>query len=461
MPYDETIVEELTYGLDVPLQKLEYDDNDNWIVIPFASQKRRDRIGDYLEVGGIDTGNHVLNPVCYLDHGKLGQTLPIGKCQDPEGNYTVWVDEDTAWAKIYLAVGMEGFPPPTPELVMQLYKGGFLKGGSIGYRPLEAEKLPPDPDNGYYKPALWLKRVELQEVTICGLPMNQDTVKSYLSSNLIDGKPLTPNVKSLLAQQYGLTAKNWSAGIDIGMKKDAMSATDQSRGGALVAPPGTEDQTNKFLKALKNFIKFFEDNESEDEDEKPAGKPEEETAKGKTMRKENKAEDDSDVPVDTEPEAKSEDKPDLAVTLEACKEHLEDAANHKDTPDDLREEHAKCAKAIGDMLEDSKSDEDEEDTKEDGHEDDAPDEECEDLDLAKSVKEHLEESAEHEGMPKMMAAAHKYHANELEKCMGKSEDEEEEKEMSEEDGAKVLSCLDRIGKRLGDSETILYRVFGS
>jgi hypothetical protein len=418
-------MDELSYGLELPFESLDFDELNHSIVIPFAASLRQDRIGDFLDVTGIEMANHQKNPVAFLDHGKLGQPLPIGKTEDPQGNYTVWIDDGMAWARIFLAVGLP-YPEgtPTPELVFELYKGGFLKAGSIGYRPLVAERIAPEPDVGYYKSALWLKKVELQEVTICGLPMNQDTVKSSLASGILNGKPLTSAVKSLLTDTL---PKSLSFGVNTNMEiKSAMSATDQSQGGAFVAPAES--------------------------------------------KKKEKAADSPDAPVGEEEDAKSEDQPDIPVTLQACKEHLEAAADHADTPEELRASHSHFAKQIGDALsksvmgqqednEKSMKSEDEEDNDEEEDEDDA--QEQDDSDLIHDVKEHLEECADHEDCSPIMKAAHLYHAAALDKClkcMGKSDDDEEE--IEEEDGAKMLSILSRVGKRLNDSEKKLYQVFG-
>jgi hypothetical protein len=473
---DYTTPDELSYGIELPFENLEYDEMEHSIVIPFAASLRRDRIGDYLDVNGIETANHQKNPVCFLDHGRH-LALPIGKCQDAQGNYTVWIEDDMAWAKIYLAVGMP-YPAgsPTPELVFELYKGGFLKAGSIGYRPLVAERINPEPEVGYYKSALWLKKVELQEVTICGLPMNQDTVKSSLASGVLNGKPLTNSIKSLLTKTL---PKVYSQGIDISMNK--MSAVDQSQGGSFVAPAGSQTQKRKKGVTQDNLGWWFTDASGAcygPYDTEDVAEDVQQNRENKN--KMNKAEDKPDVKPEPVELAKADDSPDLPVTLQACKEHLEAAAEHADTPDELRASHSHFAKQIGDALaksedggdeddgeeddgeksmksddgedEDTKDDEDE-DTKD---EDNAPHEEQDDLDLIHDVKEHLEDSADHEDCTPIMKAAHLYHADQLDKCMGKSEEEE----ISEQDGNKILSFLQRIGKRLGDAERKIFKTFG-
>src|ERR1700721_1595170 len=93
-----------TFGLDVAIDTEGplCNDAEYSITFPFAASQGRDRVGDFLEVDGIDMDHHRKNPVAMIDHGKWNP-LPIGKCEDKEGNYTVWIDSDRGHA------GAKGF----------------------------------------------------------------------------------------------------------------------------------------------------------------------------------------------------------------------------------------------------------------------------------------------------------------------------------------------------------------
>ncbi len=71
-------------------------------VIPTARMKAKDEfdaiwsdgdgVGDLLEVGGIETSRHKLNPIVMYDHAKA-VVLPIATSQDPQsGDYGVHID---------------------------------------------------------------------------------------------------------------------------------------------------------------------------------------------------------------------------------------------------------------------------------------------------------------------------------------------------------------------------------
>ena len=168
------------------------------ITIPFAASQGRDRIGDFFEVVGMDCTNHRRAPVAFLDHGRFVR-LAIGKCQDPEGNYTVQImpERGLAVAEIFL---VKGDPLPGSIFlealqVFELYQQKILKTGSVGYRIIEAKELPPDRELGLPR-AKHLIRTELLEVTATCSPMNADCVAKALDGKW-GGQPLSYGVKSL------------------------------------------------------------------------------------------------------------------------------------------------------------------------------------------------------------------------------------------------------------------------
>lgn len=206
-------------GMDVPfVGNMEFDQSSMSIVIPFASGHRRDGVGDLLEVGGIDTSRHKLNPVVLFDHGKV-VSLPVAQAEDPmTREYTVQIDpvEKTARAKAFFYQGKkpihnEGYEPdkyfPTGQqeydhalFCEQLYDmmvKRYIRAGSIGYQVIAARDLMPDYEKGTPK-GLHLLKTLLLEVSAVVLPANQDTVAKALSLPRVCGKPMSPMlVKSL------------------------------------------------------------------------------------------------------------------------------------------------------------------------------------------------------------------------------------------------------------------------
>jgi hypothetical protein len=195
------------------------------ITIPFAASKGRDRIGDVLEVEGIETGNHARNPVAFLDHG-INEAKPIGKCESPDGTYTVHImaDKGLAVAEIFLAKSDIFL---LPRQIFELYEQKMIRAGSIGYRIIEAEPIPPEPERGYFKKALHLVRTELLEVSAVGLPMNQDAVKCAFGRKWA-GEELAPEIKSLLLPYYE-RQRVYSFGLPLGANDTAKGSTMKNK----------------------------------------------------------------------------------------------------------------------------------------------------------------------------------------------------------------------------------------
>jgi hypothetical protein len=194
----------------------------------------RDRDGDIVEVTGIDTTWHKLNPVVLLDHGK-SYGLPIGITEDPDGNYTVIIDADAGEAT------QETFFDQKSEFVQQIYHlycSKMLRGNSVQFKPLDYSILPADLKNGH-RSGRHIKRCQLMEVSWTALPCNQEAVTSLISKGMIGSRPLEPQIKSLLTP-YILESKVWSPGAT--MEKSEMSSVDSTTGGSLRPDEGGEEK---------------------------------------------------------------------------------------------------------------------------------------------------------------------------------------------------------------------------
>lgn len=186
------------FAQDLPIVGTpQFNDEEMSITFPFAASHGRDRVGDFLDVRGIDTTNHRRNPVAFIDHGKIpDMTLPIGKCEDPHGNYTVRIypEQGLAVATVFLDRNPKN---KVAQQIYNLFKQKILRAGSIGYRPLnKPQRLAADPDSGTPAGNL-LDRVELLEVTLTGLPANGDAVRATLERGW-QGKRYEPEIVEML-----------------------------------------------------------------------------------------------------------------------------------------------------------------------------------------------------------------------------------------------------------------------
>jgi hypothetical protein len=155
-----------------------------------------DRSGDKVETAGIRLEHHRANPVVLWDHGKgpIGK-LPIGKCQDDAGNYTVVIrpEEGVAVARIFFAKDL-----PFARDIFLLVKGGYLRGSSIGFLPLRAAIMPgADPSDDC--PPLHLQETELCEVSVTAVPDNPRALKIAMTKALGGQRPSPEMLKYLEA----------------------------------------------------------------------------------------------------------------------------------------------------------------------------------------------------------------------------------------------------------------------
>ena len=214
------------YAMDSVIQdKIDVDESKMAAKLVFAAGTDRDRKGDLFEIGGIDTSNHN-RPGCavvYLDHGRTC-SKPIAKCFDQQNNYTVVKDTKAqkAWAWTYFCQGLKD-----AEDVFRLICGGFIASGSIGYRPVKAMYLPPDPPRGL--PAgLHLLATDLVEVTWTGMPVNPEATRSMLEGTF--GKSLSEPIRQTLLP-FAAIPKAWSPGFTPEKKQ-----MEDPTGGALPKP---------------------------------------------------------------------------------------------------------------------------------------------------------------------------------------------------------------------------------
>ena len=161
----------LTMTCDVAKTKANNDDSR---VLRFVgSTATRDRMGDEIAINGWQTKAYMKNPVFLWAHNY--QEPPIGKTIKIERtDKGLMFDVEFASAEIY----------PKADQIFQLYKHGFLKATSVGFRSLKSEwmlenteeeesKRKKNPD---LRPGKEYKKQELLELSAVPVPANPEAL---------------------------------------------------------------------------------------------------------------------------------------------------------------------------------------------------------------------------------------------------------------------------------------------
>lgn len=194
-------------AMDVEMGDVSIDENEMSVAFPFADGRRRDGVGDLLEIAGISTERHRKNPVVLFDHGKQ-VVLPVAMAEDPfSRQYTVNLDPAAKVANVkaffYQGKGDIGGQSADYEhslfchQLFDLIARKFVRGGSIGYQVVHARELTPDYERGTPK-GLHLLQTLMLEASAVVMPANMDTVKKCLALPNVCGKPMSRHlIKSL------------------------------------------------------------------------------------------------------------------------------------------------------------------------------------------------------------------------------------------------------------------------
>lgn len=184
---------------------LDLDEARMAVVIPFADGRRRDGVGDLLEVGGIVCDRHRQNPIALFDHGKE-ITLPIGLCEDPDTKaYTVNLDAigQVATAKMFFYQGGQNKEHGLfTEQLFDLVAKRYVRAGSIGYQVIDGTEIPADYSRGIPQ-GVHLKKVLMLEASVVVLPANADTTRKAISLPRVAGKPMSPILHKSLSAFVG------------------------------------------------------------------------------------------------------------------------------------------------------------------------------------------------------------------------------------------------------------------
>jgi HK97 family phage prohead protease len=140
-----------------------------------ASTESTDRYGDIIRVAGWQTANYMRNPVFLWGH--RSQDPPIGKTvsltKEAGARPALVQTVEFADAKTY----------PFADTIFNLYRGGFMKSVSVGFRPLAMPSLLKD-DEGEVTGYEFTKQ-ELLELSAVPIPANPEAVARAMDDGVI------------------------------------------------------------------------------------------------------------------------------------------------------------------------------------------------------------------------------------------------------------------------------------
>jgi hypothetical protein len=173
-------------------------DTHNMCVTAVLTTRTPDRQGDIVDPTGGDFSEHMTNPVVMFHHGK-DHRLPIGKAEDPDGNYTVRLvkaaDGDLLLGTTHFAQNNK-----FAQDVFGLVAEDILRGVSIGFDPHEdedsVEKLGDSPVLD--RPALHFKAWKLLEYSHTPIGVNRDALTVAYQKSLDGSCKLHPVLEKAL-----------------------------------------------------------------------------------------------------------------------------------------------------------------------------------------------------------------------------------------------------------------------
>lgn len=154
------------------------------VIEGLANKKVVDRGNDIINTDAWDLDNFKKNPVILYNHGfdpQLGGT-PIGKAID------IKPTEDG----LYIKAKLSNVDDPMLNRIRGLVKEKILRAFSVGFNPIESDM---DPKTGLRT----IKKAELFEVSVVGVPMNQDSLFE-LSSKMLN-MPVDKLKKDILTRK--------------------------------------------------------------------------------------------------------------------------------------------------------------------------------------------------------------------------------------------------------------------
>ncbi len=137
-----------------------------------ASMGSEDRIGDILESSGWELEGYRRNPVFLWAHQRT--MPPIGR------SLRTWIQDDSLQALVEFA------PTAFARQIANLFASGFMRGISVGFRPLEYQTRKSSQGRGGYL----FKRQELLEISAAPVPMHSEALSLGVDDHATDASTL-------------------------------------------------------------------------------------------------------------------------------------------------------------------------------------------------------------------------------------------------------------------------------
>lgn len=195
------------------------------------STPRQDGDGDIVIPSGIDLSDHKPNPVILFAHQ---MDRAVAKAESPEKNYAVAATEDALIGTAYFtqnnAFSYELFG---------LYAEEILRGWSIGFKILEAERAPTVSSEG--KQGLLITKSRLFECSVAPVPTNGDSLTIAVQKCKVTDPLLLQNLRPYLKERTMFPS---------GFKAQLVSPDDGLSLQSVLAPVGDDPNDMSVFKAL-------------------------------------------------------------------------------------------------------------------------------------------------------------------------------------------------------------------
>lgn len=161
-----------------------------------------DRVGEVVLPDGGDFIDYARNPVVLWNHGFSGLSLPIAKCETPDGQLALTVGQDAIEATSY-------FSPSSLESmqIFGLIAEGIIRATSIHFEPVEFKREVRDGEEVTIFTA-W----KMREWSWVDIGCNPEAVRKVLDRGKIGGDVLIPSIAKMLRPHAPTASKSVSKG---------------------------------------------------------------------------------------------------------------------------------------------------------------------------------------------------------------------------------------------------------
>lgn len=245
-----------------------YTVGDGWVE-GWISPEVIDRSGEYVPVSEWDTTEHETNPVAFVNHNRQGPV--VGRWSHPDGRYAIEKRSGGLWGRCYFNLAI-----PEGQSEYESYKGKFKRAFSPGFVAMKPER---GHVNG--KPASILRKAKLLEVSLVGIPDNQNALAVYCKSIPDSGGNKSTDIPPGYVKRYGayrmptetettvVTPKGHAAYFEKAL--GILSVVKDAKDVLLAELPEGEDR-NKAYGLMAPVRTFLKDLCAYGRDKEPAGK---------------------------------------------------------------------------------------------------------------------------------------------------------------------------------------------